>query len=184
MTHADGYTANNGTGSPGGPWFAFSDPSALQLNGFKFSGTAALDDILVAESWTGQGGAGDGDNDGMWDFWEYQHFGGTNQAAGAATADWDNDGFDNYSEWLADTNPANTNSFLTIKRIVLEPSGCRISWQGGRAATQFLERRDTLISGSWQAIYTNLPPTEVLNEFFETGAALPQRFYRVRALRE
>jgi hypothetical protein len=149
-----------------------------------FKGTAGLDDILISESWTGEGGSGDLDNDGMWDFWEYQYFGGTNQPAGDASADWDNDGFDNLSEWLADTSPDDTNSVLAIKSIGWEPGGVRLSWQGGRESTQYLEQRDSLISGSWQAIFTNRPPTDVLNELMNLDAVAPRRFYRIRAVRE
>jgi len=184
LTHTDGYTSNDGTGSPGGAWFAFSETSAKRVSGFEFRGTIGLDDILVSESWTGQGGPGDLDNDGMWDFWEYQYFGSTNNPAGDATADWDHDGFDNLSEWPADTSPDDTNSVLAIKSITLEPGGVRLSWQGGRESKQYLEQRDTLISGSWQAIFTNLPPTEVLNELIDIDAAAPRRFYRIRAVRE
>lgn len=184
LVHADGYTANDGTGSPGGAWFAFADAAASRVNGFDFKGTVGVDDILVGEGWTGQGGPGDRDNDGMWDLWEYQNFGSTNNPAGNATADWDSDGFDNLSEWLADTSPSDTNSVLAIQSIALEPSGPRISWQGGRAATQYLEYKETLISGSWQAIFTNLPPTDVFNEWIDVDATAPLRFYRIRAVRE
>jgi hypothetical protein len=184
LTHADGYTSNDGSGSSGGAWFAFSDLSATRLSGFEFKGTLGLDDILVAESWSGQGSSGDEDNDGMWDFWEYQYFGGTNQTSGDATADWDNDGFDNLSEWLADTSPDDTNSVLAIRNIAFEPGGISLSWQGGRASTQYLEQRDNLTVGSWQTIFTNLPPTDIFNELIDVDAAAPHRFYRIRAVRE
>lgn len=184
LTHADGYTANDGTGLSGGAWFAFLNDSATHLGGFEIRGVADMDDILIAEAWNGAGGPGDLDNDGMWDFWEFQYFGGTNQASGDASADWDNDGFDNISEWLADTSPDDTNSVLAIRNIVPEPGGLRISWQGGRDATQYLEKRDDLLSGSWQAIFTNMPPTDILNELLDIDDSTPQRFYRIRAVRE
>jgi len=184
LTHANGYSANDETGSPGGHWFAFANTSPTRMNRIRFQGTVGVDDVLISESWTGQGGRGDGNNNGMWDFWEYQYFGGTNQSGGEATADWDGDGFDNLSEWLADTDPTDPNSSLTIKGLALEPGGLKTFWQGGRAATQYLETSENLNTGSWQPIYTNQPPTEILNEFMDSNPMVPNLFYRIRAVRE
>jgi len=184
LTDPAGYTANDGSGVPGGAWFAFADPVATHLSSFIFNGTVGVDDILIGESWNGPGGSGDLDQDGMWDFWEFQYFGGTNSPAGSASADWDNDGSDNLSEWLADTSPGDTNSVLAIRSIALEGGGVRLSWQGGRAATQYLQRRDDLLTGSWHSIFTNLPPTDIQSELFDSDTAAPRRFYRIHAIRE
>ena len=184
LTHPRGYTRNDGSGAGGGEWFAFADVEARNLNGLSFEGDlTAVDDILVAENWSGPGGAGDRDADGMWDFWEMHHFGATNDPAGGAGADWDGDGFDNLSEWTADTDPGSTDSVLEIRHIAVEDSGVRVSWRGGRAATQYLERRDDLQAGAWQAVFTNAPPTDVVNELLDGGSPYPGGFYRIRAVR-
>lgn len=150
----------------------------------SFSGNLLVDDILIGENWSGQGGSGDLNNNGIWDLWEVQYFGGTNTPAGSATADPDGDGTDNRSEYLADTDPGDINSILAIDGIVCAPGGVQIFWQGGRLANQYLEYSEDLCSGIWQAIFTNPPPTDTFNEAIDTNPATRQRFYRIRANRE
>jgi hypothetical protein len=184
LSHADGYTANDGSGASGGTWFALCDATATEMHSIGFVGTGWLDDILVGEVWSSLTGGGDLDHDGLWDFWECQNFGGTNMAAGAASADWDGDGFNNRAEFLAGTDPTSSNSVLVVIRgIVREAGGFRVSWQGGRDAVQYLERCDDLTTGLWNPIFTNPPPTDILNDLLDATAA-SNRFYRVRAVRE
>lgn len=60
----------------------------------------------------------DRDNDGMPDEWEVQYLGSTNALA---TADADNDGFDNLSEYISGTNPSDPNSFFGITSFTALP---------------------------------------------------------------
>lgn len=52
-------------------------------------------------------------------------------------------------------------------------------------ARQFLEYTDDLTAAPqmWTVIHTNEPPTLVVTNFIDTGAAVPVRFYRVRTAR-
>lgn len=60
----------------------------------------------------------DDDGDGLTDLFEEQHFGGTTN--GAPELDADEDGFSNYSEQIADTDPTNAMSFF---HILAQPTG-------------------------------------------------------------
>ncbi len=48
QTNAAGYTACDGTGSPGGSWFALALTNAASLSGLVFPGTGYLDDLVVS----------------------------------------------------------------------------------------------------------------------------------------
>jgi hypothetical protein len=183
LAHANGYSVNDPTGVPGGTWFALKKGGTDGLSGLEFRGYSVIDDILIAEDWK-QGG-GDDDGDGMWDRWELQYFGGTNQPGGSAQDDWDGDGADNVSEYRADTIPADTNSHLSVTGIAMEGNGIRISWQGGRESRQYLDRADALegTDSIWQTIRTNMPPTATAQETLDSGEKGNQQFYRVRAER-
>ncbi|MEI6971612.1 MAG: hypothetical protein WCL44_08860, partial [bacterium] len=53
---------------------------------------------------------GDGDGDGVPDWWEYMRFGGTNVSDG----DYDDDNFPDSDEWAAGTDPTNAASVLRM----------------------------------------------------------------------
>ena len=120
----------------------------------------------------------DSDGDGMPDDWETAH--GLNPSINDAMGHSDTDPFNNWFEYVADTDPLNGNSKQTF---LLE-----IDSNTGNPTTRFntsvnrryiVEFRKDLTSGSW----TNLGPI-----FPGTGsemtrpdpAADPQRFYRLR----
>ena len=123
----------------------------------------------------------DADGDGLPDWWEIQHFG---NLSNNSNGDFDGDGFSNWAELMADTNPTDPNSYLRITGIYAVPGGVRVDWQGGLLATQFLQQRWSLETNSpWQDIYSNLPPTSLLNShtiFYDTNAS---SLFRIRAQR-
>ena len=122
----------------------------------------------------------DGDGDGLPDWWEIQHFG---NLTSSWNGDFDGDGFSNWAEFIADTDPKDPNSYLrmTIHNV---PGGVRVDWQGGILATQFLQQRWSLETNTpWRDIYSNLPPTSLLNSqtiFHDTNAS---SLFRIRAQR-
>lgn len=72
--------------------------------------------------------AGDWDDDGLPNHWEFEHFGSpTNAMAGD---DPDGDGMTNLEEWLAGTDPNDFESFLGITEIKLTPEGTQLIWRG------------------------------------------------------
>ncbi len=57
----------------------------------------------------------------------------------------------------------------------------QIQWTGATNATQYLERTASLSSSnSWVTLLTNHPPNAVTNQFSDTNAGAPARFYRLR----
>lgn len=125
----------------------------------------------------------DGDADGMPDWWEWRY---ANDLSGILpSADSDGDGTRNLDEYLADTEPDNTNSVLVITSLQVIPPGVQIDWKGGSNAWQYLEYRQNLIdtSETWKAICTNVPPTTLHTNLYLIESAATSRFYRVRANR-
>ena len=57
---------------------------------------------------------GDDDDDGLFDEWEVEHFGGLHKPLAAPEEDWDWDGFDNRSEYAAGTAPKGADDFFKI----------------------------------------------------------------------
>jgi len=124
----------------------------------------------------------DRDGDYMPDDWEI-HYGLNPTNALDAAQDSDGDHVTNCQEYLADTNPTNALSRLRLLGVSVSTTQTVVRWQGGTAATQFLERSSSLASNvSWVCIYTNLPPTPLTNTFPD-GLQSGNRFYRVRAVR-
>ncbi|MGJ8725258.1 MAG: endonuclease/exonuclease/phosphatase family protein [Roseibacillus sp.] len=52
------------------------------------------------------------DGDAVPDAWEMQYFGNVTETQGATGQDWDGDGSDDYSEWIAGTDPTDASSYL------------------------------------------------------------------------
>lgn len=124
----------------------------------------------------------DGDGDGMPDSWEIEFFGNTFRNG---VADWDDDGANDLAEYLADTNPTNSVSFLRITTMSMVPAGLMVGWSGGNAATQYLQRN--LIIGdtnsSWLNVWTSLPPTPISGSYTDSVGTNVMQFYRIEAAR-
>ena len=184
MTHADGYTSNDGAGISGGFWFANADASATGINKITFMNKAYIDDLVVAEGDGTPGG--DRDGDGMWDKWEIEKFGATNAPGGDPGNDLDTDGMDNVDEYIADTDPDADDSFLALTNITKDATGVRLCWHGGRQSRQFIDFNTNLLEtvDGWQPVASNSPPTEIDMQWLHTDATNDNAgFYRVRAQR-
>ena len=125
--------------------------------------------------------------DGIPDWWRAQYFGVGNatNAFSCATCDPDGDGASNLGEFLADTNPTNSASFLALTGIIPVAGGLRVDWQGGSAARQYLQSRFDLFStnDTWLDVFTNQPPTPVANSITNPFGTNQLQFLRIRATR-
>jgi hypothetical protein len=124
--------------------------------------------------------------DGIPNSWRAQYFGGdgtTTNSSSCAACDPDGDGFNNWQEYIADTNPTNAASYLRITSLALVPAGLRIEWQGGILATQYLQRLDGFGTNTWQDVFTNYPPTPIIGSFTNAVGTTSPSFYRIKATR-
>jgi hypothetical protein len=101
------------------------------------------------------------------------------------TNDPDFDGADTWAEYIADTHPLDSNSYLAIIGITASNEEALVEWKGGQMATQYLEIKEdpTSTTEQWTAIYTNIPITMITNAFVDPGATNINLQYRIKAVR-
>ncbi|MEI8290012.1 MAG: hypothetical protein WCH99_11115 [Verrucomicrobiota bacterium] len=122
----------------------------------------------------------DANTNGIPDWWEQKYF----SQLVDLNADPDHDGFSNYAEYIADTDPTDSNSNLRLTKIQPVSGGIAILWQGGILSTQYLQQRVSLNpTSSWVEIFTNVPPTANPSGFTNYGITNNAGFYRIRVTR-
>jgi hypothetical protein len=94
----------------------------------------------------------------------------------------DGDGFKNREEMLADTNPKDNESVLSIVGISQTGTGVTIRVKGGVQARRLLQFKPGLTdtAAQWTAISTAGPPTSVTNVFAHARPTNSAAFYRIR----
>jgi hypothetical protein len=114
--------------------------------------------------------------------WQLLYFGSGTNAAAAPDADPDNDGMSNWAEFLAGTNPTNSDSALRITTVAQEGNDLRVAWTMGSGKTNVLQRADA-VGGTnpFADVFTVLTAGSVTN-YLDVGAATnaAARYYRVR----
>jgi hypothetical protein len=127
----------------------------------------------------------DTDGDGIPDAWEREKFGSLTIAN--ATSDHDGDGFKDISEYLADTDPNNTNSFLSITRYSASAGGspASITWSSQPTRQYHVQKRTLVDSGSWFDVGLGLisPDAGATTTRGFTDSVSSQRFFRVEAVK-
>jgi hypothetical protein len=128
----------------------------------------------------------DSDGDGLPDFWEVAAGLNPTNAAGndGRDGDPDNDGMNNWLEYLADTRPLDSNSLLRITEVRPEGTGIRIGWQGGTGVAQFLDCARSVSDPppAWSPVFTNPAPTPPATNVLAPLSG-ERQFYRIRAVR-
>jgi hypothetical protein len=129
---------------------------------------------------------GDTDGDGIPDSWMIQHFGhptGLASDRSRAQDDADADGMSNWQEYLAGTDPLDSQSALRlhIQGAVFVPGWPQISFAAMPGVGYTLQYSDDLTSGIWHKL-TDVPAEATmrnitLNDF--GAASVPVRFFRV-----
>jgi hypothetical protein len=122
----------------------------------------------------------DSNGNGIPDWWEMQEL---HTLAYGANDDPDHDGFSNWQEYLADTNPLDAESYLRVTGFTYTPTNIVIEWRGGIQATQYLQRLDDLGTNTWENISTNYPPTPIIGSYTNAPGMNQMMFYRIKATR-
>lgn len=120
----------------------------------------------------------DADGDGLKNGWEQQYFG--DPLAASPTADNDGDGANNLHEQAAGTNPNLAGSVLKFTNIQPTNGNLELTWTGGQSVRQVLQSANSP-SGSWTAVFTNVPPTSVTNTLTISNLLNAPRYYRIEA---
>lgn len=102
-------------------------------------------------------------------------------------ADTDGDGLLDGEELVADTDPLNAGSVLSISRIQLFAGMVELDISGGIRARRILEARHdlTLTGEKWEPLWSNEPPTPARTSvtIHAVDVSDPTHFYRIRAER-
>lgn len=124
----------------------------------------------------------DQDSDGMADGWENVH--GLDWETNDSTLDPDLDGMNNLSEYLADTDPFDDQSFLGLLNIGELWGGWRVDWKGGTDALQMLDYASGLnATDIWMTVVACPPPTPVTNAVVVFGIHASNAVFRIRSMR-
>jgi hypothetical protein len=104
----------------------------------------------------------DEDGDRMGDWWEVGYFG--NIAWSDGTGDEDADGFVDYNEFAAGTDPTNAASRLVISELLnLTPTNLTLRWQSAADKSYRVTSRTNLLNGAWRPAVTNIAATPPVN---------------------
>jgi len=113
--------------------------------------------------------------------WRLANFGTTANSGNAADgADPDGDGLTNAQEYAAGTDPNSAASALRVSQVQPSGSDLVVSFPTVVGKTYRVDRSDTLQSGSWTTVQTNIAGTGATVQVTDAGAAAQsRRFYRV-----
>jgi len=121
----------------------------------------------------------DTDGDGLPDDWEFEHFGNFTIADPNADSDVPPDGFSNLEEFLAGTDPNDSNSILWVEMEPLGNGDFQITWLGAPNRFYTIERSANLLTG-YAPTATGIPTASPFNTYVDSpdpGEA--NYFYRI-----
>ena len=121
--------------------------------------------------------------DGIPDWWRLLNFTCITCPQAAATADPDGDGFDNYHEFVAGTDPNDIHSYLRIFSFNLAGGNAALSFTSLLGNHYAVDSCNDLTAGTWAALNSNVWGKTDATSFTDPGAGVAtNRFYRVRVL--
>jgi len=182
-TNLDGQIAwtNNLSGDFGAvaataDWLITGLPLSIGTNAITVSGSNNLNSAtskvvsIIRES--------DSDGDGIPDMWEEDFFGSVTNVD--QTTDWDIDGFIDLHEFLAGTDPIDTNSFLRVVENVSSPSsGIVIQWPGVSGKSYALSKTTNILEYIYSIIASNINGVEPMNIYTDEAPDGASSIYRI-----
>ncbi|VGO21881.1 putative Ig domain-containing protein [Pontiella sulfatireligans] len=150
---------------------------AFTLSFSNFSGpTRCLFDNFMVRMLKGD--ASDTDNDNIADNWEINYFGSITNSDG--TADFEPDGFNDYSEFIAGTNPTNALSLLNIDVVEAGTNANEyvIQWQSAGERSYRIMSAENLVFPIWITNASGIAATPATNITTVTNTLSPA-FFRV-----
>lgn len=90
-----------------------------------------------------------------------------------------------WEEFVADTDPTDADSVLTLIAVTQANGNIEVHWKGGTLARQYLQRRKELelVIETWPNLFTNEPPTTVMTNFTDSFSTNETFIYRIKAVR-
>jgi clumping factor A len=123
----------------------------------------------------------DVDHDGIHDAWEVFYFGSKETCDPLGHGD--DDGMNNYQEFVAGTDPKDSSSVLRFA-LCAEPAasaGVVFSWASASNTLYIIERATNLMSGFQASLESSVPATPPQNTYTDTTAnVIGPYFYRIR----
>lgn len=122
-------------------------------------------------------GEGDADNDGMSDSWEQTYFSITDRDG---TGDFDQDGQSDLAEYLAGTNPTNSQSIFEVLTITSVSTGQRqLIWRAEPGKSYRVEYKPDVQSETWTGLGQIVTASSTTASAIDSSATAEKRFYRV-----
>ena len=118
--------------------------------------------------------------DGLDDRFQRKYFFPFTSTNAAPNADPDGDGFVNYAEYVAGTDPTNPASFLKLLSTTTASNGTTVVWQSVAGKHYQLMSRTDLASGSWQNVGSLVTANGATAQQRDNSATNGARFYRVQ----
>jgi hypothetical protein len=118
--------------------------------------------------------------DGIPDSWRLRYFGTTNNLLSSGSADADGDGYSNWQEYVAGTDPLDPKSKLVAgndQPAAQQPGDSVVCWPSVSGKQYVIQRSPTLFPATWTSISTNTGTGGNMEIHDLNGG--PGRFYRV-----
>ncbi len=113
---------------------------------------------------------------GLPDAWQLQYFGHTGVDP---NADPDHDGMSNWAEYIAGTNPTDSQSRFAFVRVFPDPQGgFRVEWSSVQGKFYTLEHSSDLLQG-FTDLQTHIAATAPTNSFRDAASGTGPQFYRL-----
>ena len=171
---------NTGAKDKDDAWDTVNMRNAAQVRDVEVSGTGNLAYSLAFTVVTDETNH-DEDSNGMPDWWEQENFG--SPTGTDPDGDPDNDGFRNYYEYLAGTNPTNANSYIGWEsKTQISPTNVALTFQCIPGNTYAVEIADgaNLAANHWAQSGSSFQATNTHHTWIDTSTNFNFRVYRLR----